>query len=270
MKKDITVLAIESSCDETSAAVVKNGRQVLSDVIYSQIDLHTLYGGVVPEIASRKHIEKINQVIEKALADAGEELCAQGALRTNGTDFKDIPFGLDDIDAVCVSSGPGSYTGLRIGVSSAKGICYALDIPLISVPTLQNMASLYYMQHPDYQGLVCPMIDARRMECYTAIYSRDGQERGTMAEVIEKGMYDMWLDRGPVTFIGDGAAKTHDILSVHQNACYDTDFTISASGMIPIAEAKMANNETENVAYFEPFYLKDFVAKKSVVHGLRD
>ncbi len=230
----MTILLLETATQTCSVALSKNGA-IVSEIHSDE---------------SNAHSSKLAVFIDSVLKD--------NAIKNT------------DIDAVCVSSGPGSYTGLRIGVSSAKGICYALDIPLISVPTLQNMASLYYMQHPDYQGLVCPMIDARRMECYTAIYSRDGQERGTMAEVIEKGMYDMWLDRGPVTFIGDGAAKTHDILSVHQNACYDTDFTISASGMIPIAEAKMANNETENVAYFEPFYLKDFVAKKSVVHGLRD
>ena len=175
-----------------------------------------------------------------------------------------------DLNAVCVSSGPGSYTGLRIGVSSAKGLCYALDIPLLAVPTLQNMAMYYYSLHPDYNGLVCPMIDARRMECYTAIFSRDGIEKETSADVIENGIYDKWLDNNVVTFIGDGAAKTHDILSVHTNARYDTSFAISAAGMASIAIQKMDNGDFEDVAYFEPFYLKDFVAKKSVVHGLRD
>ena len=175
-----------------------------------------------------------------------------------------------DLNAVCVSSGPGSYTGLRIGVSSAKGLCYALDIPLLAVPTLQNMARSYFSQHPDYNGLVCPMIDAHRMECYTAIFSRDGIVKETTAEVIEAGIYDQWLDKNTVTFIGDGAAKTHDILSIHTNARYDTSFVISATGMASTAEHKMDNGDFEDVAYFEPFYLKDFVAKKSVVHGLRD
>ena len=87
MDKDIVILAIESSCDETAAAVVRNGREVLSNVIYSQIELHKLYGGVVPEIASRKHIEKINPVIEKALSDAGMTL--------------------EDMDAIAVTYGPG-------------------------------------------------------------------------------------------------------------------------------------------------------------------
>lgn len=173
------------------------------------------------------------------------------------------------LDAVCVSSGPGSYTGLRIGVSSAKGICYALDIPLLSVPTLQSMAARYFQLHPDYKGLVCPMIDARRMECYTALYSREEVIRPTQAEIIESDSYDRWLAEGPVTFIGDGAQKTRPLLAQHPNVCYDDRFQIDASGMATIALQKLQKGEQEDVAYFEPFYLKDFVAKKSVVHGLR-
>lgn len=173
-------------------------------------------------------------------------------------------------DAVGVSAGPGSYTGLRIGVSTAKGLCYALDIPLVSVPTLRGMASLYNLQHPDYQGLVCPMIDARRMECYTMVVGRQRVLRDTQADVIVPGFYDEYLNREEVTFIGDGAAKTRDILGVHPNARYDSSFRISADGLLPLVEQKLQRGETEDVAYFEPFYLKDFVAKKSVVHGLRD
>ncbi len=175
------------------------------------------------------------------------------------------------LDAVCVASGPGSYTGLRIGVSSAKGWCYALDRPLLAVPTLQGMASWYYMQHPDYDGLVCPMIDARRMECYTAVYNRDLQPlQEVSAEVIEAGCYDRWLNGQKVVFVGDGAAKTRDLLGIHPNALYDETYRISAAGMLPAAMQRLAAGKTEDVAYFEPFYLKDFVAKKSVVHGLRD
>ncbi|MCR4828809.1 MAG: tRNA (adenosine(37)-N6)-threonylcarbamoyltransferase complex dimerization subunit type 1 TsaB [Bacteroidales bacterium] len=172
-------------------------------------------------------------------------------------------------DAVCVSSGPGSYTGLRIGVSSAKGLCYGLDIPLLAVPTLQSMAAWYYMQHPEYDGLVCPMIDARRLECYTALFSRDAQLRDTAADIIEPGLYDQWLDNHPVVFIGDGAAKTQPLLGTHRNALYDSSFVVNAAGMSLLAEQKLKAGDTEDVAYFEPFYLKDFVAKKSEVHGLR-
>lgn len=175
-----------------------------------------------------------------------------------------------DLGAVCVSSGPGSYTGLRIGVSTAKGFCYALGIPLVSVPTLLSMAALYYRQHPEYKGLVCPMIDARRMECYTMMVDANlNILRDTAADVIAEGIFDEWLDRGEVTFIGDGAGKTRDVLGVHPNARFDLDFRLSAEGMIDIATQKLAAGKTEDVAYFEPFYLKDFVAKKSVVHGLR-
>lgn len=176
-------------------------------------------------------------------------------------------------DAVCVSAGPGSYTGLRIGISSAKGLCYGYGIPLLSVPTLLSMAALYYMQHPEYKGLVCPMIDARRMECYTMIVQRSESGvsciRDTQADVITEGLYDEWLDRGEVMFIGDGAAKTRPLLGNHHNALYDDTFTVSAAGMALFAEQRLAAGQIEDVAYFEPFYLKDFVAKKSVVHGLR-
>ena len=176
-----------------------------------------------------------------------------------------------DLGAVCVSAGPGSYTGLRIGVSSAKGICYALGIPLVSVPTLLSMAALYYRQHPEYKGFVCPMIDARRMECYTMMVA-PGLDvlRPTAADVITEGIFDEYLNRGEVTFIGDGAAKTRPLLGNHPNARFDDSFRLSAEGMIDLAAQRLAEGKTEDVAYFEPFYLKDFVAKKSVVHGLRD
>lgn len=175
-----------------------------------------------------------------------------------------------ELGAVCVSAGPGSYTGLRIGVSTAKGFCYALGIPLLSVPTLLSMAALYYRQHPDYRGLVCPMIDARRMECYTMIVNGEMEIlRDTSADVVEAGYFDEWLDRGEVVFVGDGAEKTKDILGTHPNARYDNSFRLSAEGMLELSESHLRDGKTEDVAYFEPFYLKDFVAKKSVVHGLR-
>ena len=174
------------------------------------------------------------------------------------------------LDAICVSSGPGSYTGLRIGVSTAKGFCYALAKPLLSVPTLQGMAAQYFAQHPSYHGLVCPMIDARRMECYTALFASPTDERKAVsADIIVPGIYDEYLNQGEVVFIGDGAAKTRDILGTHPNARYDNTFAISAAGMLAVAEQKLATGQVEDVAYFEPYYLKDFVAKKSVVRGLR-
>lgn len=129
--KDITILATESSCDETAAAVVRNGREVLSNVISSQIDLHKLYGGVVPEIASRKHIEKINQVIEEALAKAG---CS-----------------LDDIDAVAVTYGPGLVGALLVGVAEAKAIAYARNLPLVGVHHIEGHISANYIENKDLE-----------------------------------------------------------------------------------------------------------------------
>lgn len=177
---------------------------------------------------------------------------------------------MQDIEAVCVSSGPGSYTGLRIGVSAAKGLCYALEKPLLAVPSLLSMAAQYYIEHPDYKGLVCPMIDARRMECYAAIFdAKLNVLKETSADIIEPGIYDEWLNMDAVTFIGNGAEKTQDILSVHPNAKWENSFVISALGMIHLAQEKLRLGQIEDTAYFEPFYLKDFVAKKPVVKGLR-
>ena len=227
-------------------------------------------------------IETATPVCSVALADAGRIVAFRESTdaKAHSTqlpvfiqELSSLHDSFSTLDAVCVSAGPGSYTGLRIGVSSAKGLCYGLGIPLLSVPTLLGMASLYYRQHPDYQGLVCPMLDARRMECYTMLVKAEGAEIrvlcDTRADVIAEGIYDRYLDTGVVTFIGDGAAKTQPILGTHPNARFDPSFRISAEGMLPLAEERLAAGQTEDVAYFEPFYLKDFVAKKSVVHGLR-
>lgn len=130
-KKEITILAIESSCDETAAAVVRNGRTVLSNIISSQIDLHKLYGGVVPEIASRKHIEKINQVIEEALCEAE---CS-----------------LDDIDAIGVTYGPGLVGALLVGVAEAKAIAYARNLPLIGVHHIEGHISANYIENKELE-----------------------------------------------------------------------------------------------------------------------
>lgn len=128
---DIFVLGIESSCDETAASVVKNGRQVLSNVISSQIDIHTLYGGVVPEIASRKHMERINQVIEEALSKAG--------------------MFLEDIDVVSVTYGPGLVGALLVGVGEAKAIAYAARKPLVGVHHIEGHIAANYIEHPDLE-----------------------------------------------------------------------------------------------------------------------
>ncbi len=139
MEKDILILAIESSCDETAAAVVKNGREVLSNVISSQIALHTLYGGVVPEIASRKHIEKINQVIEEALSRAEVQL--------------------EDVDAIAVTYGPGLVGALLVGVAEAKALAYAAKKPLVGVHHIEGHVSANYIEHPDLEPpFMCEII----------------------------------------------------------------------------------------------------------------
>ena len=139
MNEDVLILAIESSCDETAAAVVKNGREVLSNVISSQIDLHTLYGGVVPEIASRKHIEKINQVIEEALSQAGVTL--------------------EEITAIGVTYGPGLVGALLVGVAEAKAIAYAAGKPLVGVHHIEGHVSANFIEHPDLEPpFVCLIV----------------------------------------------------------------------------------------------------------------
>lgn len=177
------------------------------------------------------------------------------------------------LTAVCVSGGPGSYTGLRIGVSYAKGLCYALNIPLLAVPTLQAMADYYFITHPDYDGWVCPMLDARRMECYTAIYSRAAEGvdevKAVSADVIERGIYDRYLEQSQVVFIGDGAGKTQLLLAGHPNVRYDQNHPMTAVALWNSAYRQLQQGRGVDVAYYEPFYLKDFVAKKSVVRGLR-
>ena len=131
MEQDVLILGIESSCDETAASVVRNGREVLSNVISSQIDIHTLYGGVVPEIASRKHIERINYVIEDAL--------------------KQAKVTLEDITAVSVTYGPGLVGALLVGVGAAKAIAYAAGKPLVGVHHIEGHIAANYIEHQELE-----------------------------------------------------------------------------------------------------------------------
>ena len=160
------------------------------------------------------------------------------------------------IAAVGISKGPGSYTGLRIGVSAAKGLCYALKIPLISILTLEALA--HQVVNP--QGPIVSMLDARRLEVYSAIYDTDYNEtRTTEAEVLTSESYKELLESTPVYFIGNGVAKTQLLLS-HQNAIFIENKLPSAAQMCTLTHAKFNDNDFEDVAYFEPYYLKDFIA----------
>ncbi|OSY88832.1 peptidase M22 [Tenacibaculum holothuriorum] len=160
-----------------------------------------------------------------------------------------------EIDAIAVSKGPGSYTGLRIGVSAAKGLCFSLDKPLISIETLRSLASSITVK----DGVIVPMLDARRMEVYSSVYDAEGnQAREIKAEIIDKNSFSEYLEKGNVYFLGDGAAKCKEVIQ-HKNANFIDDKFPSAKEMAALSFHKYKKDDIEDVAYFEPFYLKDFV-----------
>ena len=236
------ILHIETSTNVCSVAVSEDGQ-----CIFEQVER----GGM-------NHAEKLGTMVDEALSF---------------TDNHAIPF-----DAVAVSSGPGSYTGLRIGVSMAKGICFGRDLKLISVPTLELLCVPVLLREqflnelgaregtPPLGGgreglLLCPMLDARRMEVYAALYDRALKPvRPIQADAVTDETYREWLDRGPVYFFGNGAKKCMDTIN-HPNAHLLDDVEPLAKWMQPLAERRFLNGQFEDVAYFEPFYLKDFVAK---------
>lgn len=168
------------------------------------------------------------------------------------------------LDAVAVSYGPGSYTGLRIGVSMAKGICYGRNVKLLSVPTLELLCVpvlLHEMTGEEGNTLLCPMLDARRMEVYAQFFDRSLKEiRPIHADIVDDTSYKELLDKYPVYFFGNGADKCADTIR-HKNAHFIKDIEPLAKNMLPLAEKRMAQGVFEDVAYFVPFYLKDFVAK---------
>lgn len=169
------------------------------------------------------------------------------------------------LDAVAVSCGPGSYTGLRIGLSMAKGICYGRDVKLIAIPTLELMCVPLLLGEKinEENALLCPMIDARRMEVYSQFFDRVLNEvRSISADIVENNTYDDILAQQPVYFFGNGAEKCHEVLT-HHNAHIIEGIVPLAKNMYPLAEKRMANEQFEDVAYFVPFYLKDFVAKEA-------
>ncbi len=186
------------------------------------------------------HAEKLNGFIEECLLQA--------------------KLTIKDIDAIAVSKGPGSYTGLRIGVSTAKGLCYSLDKPLIAVDTLQAMA-LNISKSNTQDGLYCAMIDARRMEVYTAIYDANNKIiTDITAEIIDENSFADALLQKKVTFFGDGAAKCAATFSQQPNAIFSEKGLPSAQYINELAAVKYSNEAFEDVAYFEPYYLKDFIA----------
>ncbi|HUW92783.1 MAG TPA: tRNA (adenosine(37)-N6)-threonylcarbamoyltransferase complex dimerization subunit type 1 TsaB [Bacteroidales bacterium] len=168
-----------------------------------------------------------------------------------------------DLDAVAVSKGPGSYTGLRIGVSVAKGIAFGAGIPLIGINTMTAMYYGYASKYKIPRGetlLLCPMIDARRMEVYNALFTPEGiMIRETAANIIDVNSFHDELEKGRVVFFGNGAAKCNGIIK-DSNAVFVSDFDLSASYLqLPSTEA-LKEKRFEDTAYFEPFYLKEFLA----------
>ncbi len=201
---------------------------------------------VAESAEGRMHSEMLTVFAEKVLQQAG--------------------FSFNDLDAVAVSKGPGSYTGLRIGVSAAKGFCYALGIPLISVGTLHALASgvLSKQVHVKPDVLFCPMIDARRMEVYCAFYDHKGKEVSPpSAEIISGDSFEKHLREHRVFFFGDGSPKCKAAFSGNANAVFIDNIAASASWMASIAEQKFRKGEKEILAHFEPFYLKNFLPGKT-------
>lgn len=222
------ILNLETATKNCSVSISKNGE------IIALKEINT--GGY-------SHAELLHPFIEDVL---------------NETNYK-----LTDLDAVAVSKGPGSYTGLRIGVSAAKGICFGNDIPLISISTLESMARS--QKGKDFT--LVPMLDARRMEVYASVYNSSLNEiRETSAEIIDENSYSEYLEKDKVLFFGDGAPKCKDIIK-HNNAYFIDDVFPSAKDMGEIAEFKFNGSSFEDSAYFEPFYLKDFIATKSLKRG---
>lgn len=162
-----------------------------------------------------------------------------------------------ELDAIAVSKGPGSYTGLRIGVSAAKGLCFSLDIPLISIPTLESMA---YQKKID-SGFIIPVLDARRMEVYSAVFDHSYRKiRDTDAEIIDPDSFEQYSAKGKVYLLGSGAAKCKELLN-HPNFSFESELVPSAAEMCSLSYAKFKNEQFENLAYFEPYYLKNFMSK---------
>lgn len=232
------ILNIETSTDACSAALTENG-QLLCDA-----DGHP-YAFLTPE--KSEHARELAQMAEDLVASA------HVAGRW--------------VDAVAVSAGPGSYTGLRIGASTAKGIAYGMQVPLLAVPTLQAMAAAAVAQGAE--GLLCPMIDARRMEVYNAIYDASLSELSpAQATIVDEHSFAELLDKGIVTFFGNGSDKCRAVIN-HPNARFISGIVPDAKHMGALAQAAYDRAEYVDVAYWTPFYLKEFEAKVSTVKGLQ-
>ena len=216
------ILHLETSTKSCSVALSENGELIALQ------EIHT---------AEFTHAENLTVFIQKVMLSAGKEM--------------------KELKAVSVSSGPGSYTGLRIGVSTAKGLCYALEIPLIAVDSLISLAVLARQKHPGKK--ICSMIDARRMEVYSAIYDEElNLLKPISADILDEQSYQEFE---PFVAVGDATDKMIDVWS-SRIVCIDNELKASAKGQIEIVYQKFVDKAFEDVAYFEPFYLKEFIVGK--------
>ena len=190
-------------------------------------------------------------------------VCIDKLMKKTGSVFSEIK-------AVAVSEGPGSYTGLRIGVSTAKGICFGLDIPLIAIGTLESLMQMYFVQNQtNYDTLYFPMIDAKRLEVYTQVFQSDGNKQSeTFPLVFESHSFEKYLAEKKVVLFGEGSLKAKEIYSSAKIEIVDT-VSVSAVGLIHPAFKKFITGDFVDLAYFEPYYLKEFVAGLPKVKGLQ-
>lgn len=232
----MTILNIETSTTCCSAAITIDGKLVAS----------------VEQLTNANHASQLPVFIQQLLHEA------------NVNDWH--------LDAVALSQGPGSYTGLRIGASTAKGICYGLNIPLIPVDTLQVLCASVPSGVLPNNALLCPMLDARRMEVYTALYQQQGTQLSTISEVqamiIDADAFTQTLAQQPVYFFGNGAAKCQSVIT-HPNAHFVDNVVPQAQCMGLLAEMQPNSLDVKQMAYYEPFYLKEFVAAPSHIKGLK-
>lgn len=229
------------------------------------------------------HLETATTVCSVALSDNGK-LILEKTVEEPREHAKMLTVTIDDVlqksgyiysqlDAVSVSKGPGSYTGLRIGVAAAKGLCFALDKPLLATGTLYSMAECSKEQLKKSgktiheKMLFCPMIDARRMEVYSAVFNHNLEETGPVnALILQEDSFNAWKDF-ELVFFGDGAEKYREAINREIKAVFFSDFRLSAVGLIPHSQELYDKRAFEDVAYFEPFYLKDFVAGPAKKQG---
>ncbi|WP_298502158.1 tRNA (adenosine(37)-N6)-threonylcarbamoyltransferase complex dimerization subunit type 1 TsaB [uncultured Maribacter sp.] len=219
-----TLLNLETATTNCSVSIAKDGEIIVLKEHNSP---------------NYSHAEQLHVFIEEALQEASLSVL--------------------DFDAIAVSKGPGSYTGLRIGVSAAKGLCFSLSVPLISVATLESMANQVVLEK---DSVVIPVLDARRMEVYSAVFNGVHSEiRETKAEIVGANSFNEFVNKGKVIIVGSGAEKCKEILT-HPNFEFNLEVVPSAKEMAKLSYEKFSNKDFEDVAYFEPYYLKDFVLQQ--------